>query len=113
MGLIPLTVRPFLNNLVHLGTACIMLGLLFADKSRLVRILMNTPLQVFGMMCFSTYIWHGRLIEILHAKDSIANLVFYFIALLLWSALTYRIIEFGYVKDWRPLFRLPPKHSPE
>jgi peptidoglycan/LPS O-acetylase OafA/YrhL len=61
------------------------------------------------MMCFSTYIWHGRLIEILHAKDSIANLVFYFIALLAWSALTYRFIEFGYVKDWRPLFRLAPK----
>jgi peptidoglycan/LPS O-acetylase OafA/YrhL len=113
MGLIPLTVRPFLNNLVHLGTACIMLGLLFADKSRLVRILMNTPLQVFGMMCFSTYIWHGRLIEILHAKDGIANLVFYFIALLLWSALTYRFIEFGYVRDWRPLFRLPPKRLSE
>ena len=109
LGMLPLSVQPLLNNLFQLGTGCVVFALLTADRSRLRSILTIAPLQVLGMMTFSLYVWHARLIGLMNANAGTLNMVVYFTFLFVLSALTYRFIEFGYIRDWRPLFRLPPK----
>jgi peptidoglycan/LPS O-acetylase OafA/YrhL len=60
------------------------------------------------MMCYSLYVWHGILIQRI-AMDAagtytLGRLTAYFMFLLLLSALSYRYIEFGAVRETRKLF---------
>jgi peptidoglycan/LPS O-acetylase OafA/YrhL len=67
------------------------------------------PMQMIGRMSFSIYIWHGPLQEI-HPEMNLYRLAWYWIVLLLVSALSYRFIEFGHIKDIRTL--LPRNNRP-
>lgn len=111
LGLAPIGIRPLLYNLFQLGIVCIIFPLLTARKSRLRSALTVTSLQIVGMMTFSLYVWHGRLIYLMAANADAAHLIVYFITLFSLSALTYRFIEFRTAKDWRPLFLRPSKDA--
>jgi peptidoglycan/LPS O-acetylase OafA/YrhL len=64
-------------------------------------------------MCYSLYVWHGVLI----ARAGLAtpggynaqNITIYFVWVGLLSALSYRYIEFGHVREARPLFLASPR----
>jgi peptidoglycan/LPS O-acetylase OafA/YrhL len=100
---------PFLNNLFHLVCAAGLLGLLYSSDGFLRFLFANRPIQIFGMMCYSLYVWHGVLIVpagiAAPGGYNVQNLGIYFAWLLLLSALSYRYIEFGHVREARPLFR--------
>ncbi|MAF84525.1 MAG: hypothetical protein CL797_10540 [Chromatiales bacterium] len=109
---IPVAVLPLLNSLFQLGAGCIIYSLIIADPSRLLAWFSNRGLQLIGMMTYSIYIWHGRLIWIMRdeleikAWKGIVPLLLYLSALLLISVTSYRFIEFWYVKDSKKLFRV-------
>jgi len=113
LGTMSLAVRPFLNNLFQLGAVCIIYSLIISDRSRLLAWLSNRELQILGMMTYSVYIWHGRLILILRdevglvAWTGIVPLLLYLATLLVISMASYRFIEFWYIKDSKTLFRTP------
>ncbi|MFG0318464.1 MAG: acyltransferase family protein [Planctomycetota bacterium JB042] len=99
---------PALYDLTTVGFALVLLGALgLPEASR--RVLANPPLQLLGMMCYSLYVWHGVLIFVVFADRpfSAGAAAAYGAALLAVSAVTYRWIEFGHVKETRTLF-VPP-----
>jgi peptidoglycan/LPS O-acetylase OafA/YrhL len=97
------------HMLFCLGFASLLLGLLFAAKP--VRwVLENWPLQLLGCMCYSVYAWHGIMMNemIPPATSTLADTLrlsvpFAFV-ILTQSALSYRYIEFGHVRNWKTLF---------
>jgi peptidoglycan/LPS O-acetylase OafA/YrhL len=113
MGTMSPGVRPYLNNLFQFGAGCIVYSLLVLDRSQLLAWVSNRGLQIVGMMTYSIYVWHGRLIAILRDQAGIAassNLVSLLIYLAVLSGLSlasYRYIEFRHVKDARLLFKTP------
>jgi peptidoglycan/LPS O-acetylase OafA/YrhL len=105
---LPRVVVPILNNIFQLGCATGVLALLFAPGGLIRWLWTNRALQLLGMMCYSLYVWHGVLIPriAMDAEGSftVGRLTAYFMFLLLLSALSYRYIEFGAVRDTRKLF---------
>lgn len=98
------------QDVVTLGFALIVAGLLSTPPGPLKAVFANRPIQVLGMMCFSLYVWHEPLLRHvfkadLAPLDDLARTVpAYLVLLLAVGALSYRYIEFGRSADWRALF---------
>ncbi len=110
------SVVPYINLVVNVGAGLLLAGLLTIPYGFLHRLFGNGPLQVIGMMCFSIYVWHGPLILWIFDVDTSSQaqespdyfsrlLLIYLPCLVVVTILSYRFIEFGDKKDWRPLFR--------
>ena len=106
---------PF-SDLLALGFAAIVAGLLSLERGWLRAAFANRPIQVLGMMCFSLYVWHEPLLRNLFQADAAPlddlarTLPIYLFLLLAVAALSYRFVEFGRSANWRALFLLdrPP-----
>lgn len=102
---------PF-NDLVALGFAAMVAGLLSLETGWLRALFANRPIQVLGMMCFSLYVWHEPLLRHVFEADAAPlddlarTLPLYLFLLLAIAALSYRFIEFGRSANWRALFLL-------
>ncbi|MBH5368993.1 acyltransferase family protein [Bradyrhizobium glycinis] len=101
------------NVLFSAAFSLVLLGSLFAGK--VVRwLLENWPLQLLGCMCYSLYAWHGIVMgEMIPSAtsmlvDTMRQLVPFTIVILALSALSYRYIEFGHVREWKALFLIEP-----
>jgi peptidoglycan/LPS O-acetylase OafA/YrhL len=105
--------------LFAVGVASILFGLLFAAKP-LRWVFENWLLQLLGCMCYSIYAWHGIVMNEMIPpatsllSDTIRLSVPFSLLILMLSALSYRYIEFGHVRDWRGLFllRAPSPEKP-
>lgn len=96
----------FGNNLFQIGFVMLTLSLLLSEGWD-VRLIFFKPLQLLGMMCFSIYVWHGVLIKPLVSETFNAfDYPFYFMAIFVLLALTYRFVEFGQEPSFRKLFLL-------
>lgn len=106
---------PFATNILHAGFFLIVASAL-SMRGAGVALLANRPLQVAGMMSYSLYIWHHLALRLMTRSDyglfrgrpfdyeyTTAFIVVYLAFIAVFSALTYRYIEFGR-KDWRELF---------
>ncbi|MFZ2007657.1 MAG: acyltransferase [Stellaceae bacterium] len=111
-GGLPPIARAALNDVLDAGLFLVVRAALAAE-TRFAAALCWRPLQVLGMMCYSVYIWHEPLLELmmpgraaLPAPAFALSLLLFAAALLAVAALSYRVIEFGRVADWRRLFLL-------
>lgn len=108
---------PF-SDLLALGFAAIVAGLLSLDRGWLRAAFANRPIQVLGMMCFSLYVWHEPLLRNLFQADAAPlddlarTLPLYLFLLLAVAALSYRFVEFGRSANWRALFLLDRPPAP-
>lgn len=99
------SVSPLLYTLLQLGFSLLILAALHPHN------LWNAfcslrPLRLIGMMCFSLYVWHGIFIEKLIPKETFQNYTVYFVFIFIFSALTYRFVEFGHKRNTLALFLL-------
>lgn len=111
-GTLPPLARAILNDVLDAGLFMVTLAA-FAPGTRLGAALCWRPLQVLGMMCYSLYIWHGLLLDwamparsVMPAAAFAAHLSLFAVLTGAFAALSYRFIEFGRVRAWRPLFLL-------
>jgi len=106
------------TDLVTLGFAAIIAGLLSLDHGWLRAAFANRPVQVLGMMCFSLYVWHEPLLRHVFQADAAPlddlarTLPLYLFLLLAIASLSYRFIEFGRSANWRALFLLDRRPVP-
>ncbi|MDA9488044.1 acyltransferase family protein [Bradyrhizobium sp. CCBAU 11361] len=108
-----LAVRVLGGMMFSMASSLFLFGSLFAGS--LFRSLLEIwPLQLLGCMCYSIYAWHGIVMndmippEASMLADTMRLLTpFTFLTLAL-SALSYRYIEFGHVRDWKALFLIAP-----
>jgi peptidoglycan/LPS O-acetylase OafA/YrhL len=103
----------FANNAIQAGTAMVLVALLGkpATGPRHYAVL---GVELLGMMCYSLYVWHGVVMARVMPSLSASGVLLYAVALLTVSALSYRYIEFGRVRNWRqlvPTRALMPKES--
>ena len=104
----PLALLAINEIIVVIGFALFVYGILLT-KLKAVRILFtNWPIQMIGMMCYSLYLWHGPSLYPLQPSLSIYRFVRFIFLTFSISFLSYRYIEFGFVKDIRML--LPRRH---
>ena len=105
-------------DLLVLGFAALIAGLLSLDGGALRAVFANRPVQVLGMMCFSLYVWHQPLLRHVFDADAAVpddlprTLPLYLFLLLAVAALSYRFIEFGRSANWRALFLLDRRPAP-
>jgi peptidoglycan/LPS O-acetylase OafA/YrhL len=79
-------------------------------KSRFIRIILtNWPLRMIGMMSYSLFIWHSPAIGTLQPTLNPYRFLRYIGLVFGLSFLSYRYIEFGFVKDIRMI--LPRRHQ--
>ena len=111
---LPSLLRAGLNDVLDAGF-CLVVAAALVPGSRVGAALSWRPLQVLGMMCYSLYIWHWPLLHwimpdgaAMPAAAFAGGVVMFLLATLLVAALSYRFIEFGRVRQWRPLFLLGP-----
>ena len=110
------------NGLVHpaaVAPANLMLttGLLLAlptiieGRSLVSRALLNSGLQLLGMMSYSLYLWHSLVFDLCHARDGLAPsaLLYALLPVLILSWITYRYVECRGVASWRQI--VPPSMS--
>jgi peptidoglycan/LPS O-acetylase OafA/YrhL len=108
---------PF-SDLVALGFAAMIAGLLSLKAGWLRAAFANRPIQVLGMMCFSLYVWHEPLLRHVFEADAAPlddlarTLPLYLFLLLAVATLSYRFIEFGRSANWRALFLLDRPPAP-
>ncbi len=98
---------PFTNVLFQLGCVLSVTALLLL-RGPIARAIANPVLQILGMMCYSLYVWHGVVKLSVLGIDGLftaAQLGMFLVILVAISALSYRYIEFGHVRDARSLFR--------
>jgi peptidoglycan/LPS O-acetylase OafA/YrhL len=104
-------VRSLGGILFAIAFATVLFGSLFAG-SPLRPLLENWPLQLLGCMCYSLYAWHGIVMNDMippassMLADTMRLLAPFAVLILALSALSYRYIEFGHVRDWKGLFLL-------
>ena len=105
-NLIPVVCVAFLNNLSQIGFGLILISVLQPGWPRAW--LSVWALRVLGAMCFSVYCWHSLLITpVLWSNPYDLELQLQFwVSLILFSALTYRFIEFPQERSLAKLFRL-------
>ena len=104
--------RAGLNDLLDAGLAAIVIGAL-APGTGLAALLAWRPLQLIGVMCYSIYIWHMPLLQLI-APDRAAmpgpvfafRIAAFLVVTFATAALSYRFIEFPRTGDWRRLFLL-------
>ena len=108
MGLFPMRATPYLHSLFLAGMFFFILPLLYSRNRWVAVIFSNRPIQVMGLMCYSIYVWHGiailPILKVAFQPAPPARIAVYLLMVLLISALTYRYIEFGHVKNTRRLF---------
>lgn len=100
----PLPFTAFAVNLLDIGLFCLLMQLLLGWE-RLAALVSARLLQLAGMMCYSVYLWHG-IVRLKYGTEYDAGVIQYATYLTLvfaLSALTYRYVEFGHVRDWRAL----------
>ncbi len=102
--LLPLPYTAFAVTLLDIGMFCVLMQLLLG-WDRLAALVSNRLLQLAGMMCYSIYLWHG-IVRLQYGDNYDAGVLQYLsyltiVAVL--SALTYRYVEFGHVREWRAL----------
>lgn len=104
------TVRTFANPLFSVGALLITMHAL-ERRSVMTRLLELRALQLLGLMCFSIYVWHGIVMLKFGASIHTGAAAYgsYLLCTFVLAWLTYRYVEFGYVKSWREL--LPESHS--
>ncbi|MBB6092861.1 peptidoglycan/LPS O-acetylase OafA/YrhL [Povalibacter uvarum] len=104
LGALPPVSGAFANNLVDLGVLAATLGLLTASRWW-ASVMQWRWLQLFGVMCYSLYMWHGILQ--LHFKHSmytgLLGYAGYLAIVFAISAFTFRYIEFRTTPSWREL----------
>lgn len=112
-GLPPID-RAALNDVLDAGLFLVVWAAL-APATRIGASLSWRPLQLLGMMCYSLYLWHLPLLDlIMPGRGAMglgtfaASLALFAVAILAIAGLSYRFIEFGRVSDWRKLFLLGP-----
>lgn len=118
LGELPPITQTFANLAIGSGTALFIVALKNeADHRRLRAVLSYGPLQLIGLMCFSIYIWHWQiiqLVDIYYGSDlwpTTPIVAFYLLILFTVSALSYRFVEFPQGKA-RELFFLQAKVQP-
>jgi peptidoglycan/LPS O-acetylase OafA/YrhL len=111
-GFLPPLARAGLNDVLDAGLCAVIYGAL-ASGPRLAACLSWPPLQRLGVMCYSLYIWHWPLLQLIapdRATMSPAQLVvavpLFLAATLAVAALSYRFIEFP---TWRWHFAVAPR----
>jgi len=92
----------FANNAFQLGAAAVLVAVLGAP-ARDRRSVPTLTVELLGMMCYSLYVWHGVVMARVQPAPTLSGVAVYALALLTLSALTYRYVEFGRVRDWRQL----------
>lgn len=108
LGLLPKTLVPVINNVLHIGLYFLIISLLYMEKGLLKTIINNYVTQLTGMMCYSLYILHLIVARGMRYTENIMiDLMMYFVYLFVFCFLTYRYIEFGKEKDIKKL--LPQK----
>jgi peptidoglycan/LPS O-acetylase OafA/YrhL len=111
---LPGPLRAGVNDVLDAGL-CLVIAAALVPRSRVAAALSWRPLQVLGMMCYSLYIWHWPLLHwimpdraAMPAGGFAAGVAVFLLATLAIAPLSYRFIEFGRVRQWRPLFLLGP-----
>jgi len=111
-GFLPPLVRAGLNDVLDAGLCAVIYGAL-TPGTRLAACLSWPPLQRLGAMCYSLYIWHWPLLQLIapdRAAMSPARLAvavsLFLAATLAVAALSYRFIEFP---AWRWRFAVAPR----
>lgn len=104
VGLIDRSYVPLFASVFHVGFFLAVTSLLAMRSNPLKLLFESRPLQVLGMMSYSLYIWHYLAMDNIVGDNHTALRVgVYLVLLLVFSALSYRYIEFG-GKRGRDLF---------
>ncbi len=93
------TITPIITAVFAVGCTALMLGLIHSRSRVLSAIFSNRPLQLVGMMSYSLYLWHPYALPIFTAEVTSFNFVRMCLALSLLGWLSYRYVEFGWVKN--------------
>lgn len=93
----------FFNHVLQLGFGSMLIAALLGGNA-LSWLCDRWILRLFGAMCFSLYLWHIPFLWVF--GETLPEYIACFSLLLIFSALSYRYIEFGQEKDWRKLFLL-------
>jgi len=104
IGVLPTYFSAVLNNVIQLGFYLLIAGSL-TSGSFLEKVFSWRTLQLLGLMCFSLYLWHVLFVDLLLYPRTYLNFAIYFVTTFLFSALTYRFIEFR-TQPFRKLFLL-------
>lgn len=99
---LPFGVVPFLYNVFQVGMFFFIMAAL-KGTFLMTALCRMWWLRIHGAMCFSLYVWHGALFGLF------PRVWIYILSVYLVSLASYRVIEFGQVKDVRALFRLDPR----
>lgn len=90
------------NLPLDVGMTLCLLAMLSSCRAA-ARVMSIWPMQLFGMMCYSIYLWHGQIYVKMDGAESVSRYIAYLAVLLGISWMTYRFIEFRRVDDWRRL----------
>lgn len=101
-GLVKYTVAAWAHDLLTLGFGLVFIGFL-GSTGWLRRIISLSPLQLFGMMCYSLYAWHTFGLTLRGIPWPVKELPYVLVITVLLSAVTYRYVEFP-EKSWKSLF---------
>ncbi len=110
---IPAEWTAVLNNVLDIALALFIVTAL-SDRSLLARLLRSRVLQVFGMGCYSVYLWHLpvlRALQIDLGGAGAIRIACFIGATVFLSAMTYRFVEFRTVNSWRQLFLAEPRED--
>jgi len=97
---------PYICLILDTGIILFAWSLLMMDGGPIKWIFNNYLIQLFGVMCYSLYIWHGVAIRPLILEYDAAQIIEYYCLVFILSGLSYRFIEFGHDPNWRKLFLL-------
>jgi peptidoglycan/LPS O-acetylase OafA/YrhL len=114
-GRLPVLAMAFSNNLLDAGFALFLVHAV-AGGSMAARVLRFRPLQVAGMACYSIYLWHLPLINAFGIHRGMADrgvILIFLGALILIAGMSYRYVEFRSTKDWRQLFLIGARRTPQ
>ena len=97
--IIAVPLRILMNLCVGLGLFLIIDALIRGSRGVVRWLLERSWLQMIGLMCYSLYVWHGIMMVTMSAQSDLTHLFRYLLFLFLFSLLSYRYIEFGFVAD--------------
>ncbi len=101
------SIIPFINNILLVGFALIVLFLLHC-KNRIVNYIFANPMiQIIGLMCYSLYVWHGVILLKIVRQHTITEIAVYLATLAIVGFVSFRYIEFYHVKNIRWPFKKP------
>lgn len=104
-GMLPATMKAFLNLPTSVGFACIVMCCL-AARGWIAGLVMFWPLRVTGAMCYSLYCWHYWVMRATDPNTLTLSRVGTFVLITAaLSLLSYKFIEFPQ-RPWRFLLRL-------